>query len=373
MKFAFAFLSILLPLSAALSVAAAPTPHAKSSTGKALTQVSAGDYLSVLGPTGSARWRPSHNPIKVWISPGEQVQGYNAEFLPVVKQAFEEWEQASAGKIKFAFVSESDHPDLSVRFSPKHIEIDCEGYTYVTPKSDGFIDDASITLITFDKEQRPESTEAMHCLALHEIGHALGLTGHSKGTKDIMRPHINVTTGQHYSLSEADRKTIARLYNADPFAATRPLALAKMGLRPAVQKHQILNNDAVYAMNHQQFPIAIEKLNQALELEPTYSYAKENLQVAYYNWALQEIQQGHYAKALNLAEQSVQWAKKQNNSSAEHVAMDIVFRAKWNQTYDDALISEARAYDPSIAKRMEDDKRYYEWQRAHPSGRTQGP
>lgn len=358
----FALLSISLSLITTIAAFAAPPVHKPSPTAPA-------DYLSQLGAAGSARWRPSHNPIKVYVAVDDKVEGYKPEFVPIVQQAFQEWSDALKGRIKFSFVPESEKPDMTVRFSSKRIELPCEGYTYVTPQPDGLIDTAAITLITLDRQQKPEDDESIHCIALHEIGHALGITGHSKGPKDIMRPHMDVTPGQHYTLSQSDKNTILRLYTADPFATTRPAALAKVGIRPAVEKHHRLNNEAVYAILHQQFPIAIEKLNQALEVDPHYSYALDNIQIAHFNWALAEIQKGNYAKSQELAEQAVAWAKKQNNSAAEHNAMDIVYRSKWNQTKDDSLIADARKYDPSIAKRMEQDKSYYEWQQKNQAGK----
>ncbi len=47
-----------------------------------------------------------------------------------------------------------------------------------------------------------------------------------------------------------------------------------------------LNNDAVRAINSQNYQLAIEKLEQALKLDPTYKNAKANLAIAYNNYGL---------------------------------------------------------------------------------------
>lgn len=66
----------------------------------------------------------------------------------------------------------------------------------------------------------------------------------------------------------------------------------------------VLNNDGVKALNSGNFQLAIAKFEEALKVEPGYKYAKENLAIAYNNYALklppaQAIKYFHKAMALN--------------------------------------------------------------------------
>ena len=72
----------------------------------------------------------------------------------------------------------------------------------------------------------------------------------------------------------------------------------------ANQQAALLNNEGVKALSANNFQLAIQKFEEALKVEPSYSYAKENLAVAYNNYALklppaEAIKYFHKAMALN--------------------------------------------------------------------------
>lgn len=66
----------------------------------------------------------------------------------------------------------------------------------------------------------------------------------------------------------------------------------------------LLNNDGVKALNAKNFQLAIQKFEEALKVEPGYQFAKDNLAIAYNNYALtlqpaQAMKYFHKALALN--------------------------------------------------------------------------
>jgi len=66
----------------------------------------------------------------------------------------------------------------------------------------------------------------------------------------------------------------------------------------------VLNNDGVKALNAGNFQLAIAKFEEALKAEPGYTFARDNLGIAYNNYALklppaQAIKQFHKALAMN--------------------------------------------------------------------------
>jgi predicted Zn-dependent protease len=66
---------------------------------------------------------------------------------------------------------------------------------------------SEITLATHISNGAPLDDRGMRAIALHEVGHALGLS-HSTDAHDIMAPLVRVD-----DLSEPDRSTIKLLYS----------------------------------------------------------------------------------------------------------------------------------------------------------------
>jgi len=67
-------------------------------------------------------------------------------------------------------------------------------------------------LIASRLEQGPElPAQTIHAVVLHEMGHALGLGGHSTNAMDVM--YGSLTRGIDYALSPGDRLTLSELYS----------------------------------------------------------------------------------------------------------------------------------------------------------------
>ena len=69
---------------------------------------------------------------------------------------------------------------------------------------------ATITIALHRNTGEVLDTSAIKAIALHEVGHALGLD-HTMDTTNMMTPHVRVR-----SLSEADRATLRLLYSFPP-------------------------------------------------------------------------------------------------------------------------------------------------------------
>jgi predicted Zn-dependent protease len=67
-----------------------------------------------------------------------------------------------------------------------------------------------ITLATFDPKGRPMESDDIRVVAVHEVGHLLGLD-HSKDSTDIMFPTAKVR-----ALSDRDVRTVILLYQLTP-------------------------------------------------------------------------------------------------------------------------------------------------------------
>ena len=78
---------------------------------------------------------------------------------------------------------------------------------------------AKVTLIS-RMMGRYLSDASLRHVAIHEIGHALGLLGHSSREDDIMYPSVSGTPRS--APSERDVRTIRRLYGATPGQSYNP-------------------------------------------------------------------------------------------------------------------------------------------------------
>ena len=67
-----------------------------------------------------------------------------------------------------------------------------------------------LVLVRRDADGRVASLDEIHETVLHEMGHALGLMGHSDDPNDIMFPSVTHRTEK--GLSDRDRRTLAALY-----------------------------------------------------------------------------------------------------------------------------------------------------------------
>ena len=87
------------------------------------------------------------------------------------------------------------------------------GETQVFVGPEGVIQNAKIILLTLPiTSLRAVSDNLIRLVSLHEVGHALGLLGHSQNPADVMF-FSEPLTDERKELSTRDSKTIVRLYS----------------------------------------------------------------------------------------------------------------------------------------------------------------
>ena len=111
--------------------------------------------------------------------------------------------------MKFTFVRDS-----STRGRPRELDrsfrFPISGKTIWARDSKWWIVSANITLALHHNAGELLDSKAIHAIALHEVGHLLGLD-HTADTTNIMTARVRVR-----DLSEADRATMKLLYSLPP-------------------------------------------------------------------------------------------------------------------------------------------------------------
>jgi len=170
--------------------------------------VSASDYFSdALFHQKVLHWNTETPAIRIYIAPGNQIAGWKSEYIDNFKKACLVWQQALNNQIQFQFVDNPSDADTIVTWTGEYkSRIGLTVYNFALNKLSKA--DIQINLGTFD--QHLYDPRVVYKVSLHELGHLLGIIGHSKNPKDIMFPSITLTS----QLSERDVKTIRNLYAA---------------------------------------------------------------------------------------------------------------------------------------------------------------
>lgn len=155
------------------------------------------------------RWPDEHeHPLRVHILPG-RVPGYRDDLGAASRAAFVRWEQVGGIPVHFEFVNDSGSAEVLVRWVDR-FPLRRAGQADIRWNGEGWIVSATLTLATHTSEGIPLEDDAVYTVALHEIGHLLGL-GHSDNANDVMYP----TTSVH-DITGRDRNTARLLYSVPP-------------------------------------------------------------------------------------------------------------------------------------------------------------
>jgi Matrixin len=192
------------------SSAAPPAPGLrKEEVRERLRQGGAGTYIDeILAQRDSAltRW-PERvtNPLRVWVADARSLDGWDSSFPERVRDAFTEW-TALGIPVHFTFVVDSADADIHISWINEFAE-PISGKTLWSRDRHWWIVGGSITLALHHNGGERLDGSAIHAIALHEVGHLLGLD-HTADLSNIMTPRVRVR-----ELSPADRATVRLLYS----------------------------------------------------------------------------------------------------------------------------------------------------------------
>ena len=177
-----------------------------------LREGSAGTYVNELlveRDSALARWPDRRaKPLRVWVQPNSPMLDFSTDYPGIVRSAFEEWGTTGI-PLAFSFVRDSTKADVHVTWIDRFDE-QISGKTLWAHDDDWWIVEANIVLAVHHRGGEPLDSSAVRAIALHEIGHLLGLD-HTQDAANIMTPKVRVK-----ELSEPDRATARLLYKLPP-------------------------------------------------------------------------------------------------------------------------------------------------------------
>ncbi|MEM0951352.1 MAG: tetratricopeptide repeat protein [Cyanobacteria bacterium P01_H01_bin.74] len=191
-------------------------------TGGMLPDSQKNNYLERVKEAGQyIRWSLVSGPVKVYVEEKpENINNFEPGFYNSVRKAFLLWSNALGRQLEFNWINAPFQADIEVSWinaidkngNFKDGETTyTAGLTTPTIQNDR-LEKMSIQIATFDIQNKPQTAETIYAVAIHEIGHSLGLMGHSDVQTDIMSPQNALVT----KLTDRDLNTIRLLYQLNP-------------------------------------------------------------------------------------------------------------------------------------------------------------
>ncbi len=269
------------------------------------------DYFAEAIGLKTMRWADKDIPIKIYIANGDAVPGYQQAYSKSLQDALAAWEEASEGKIKFEQVPTADKASITFKWSdnPKDVSNPAEGgEAKLIPYGNAL---RSVRLVVLTTKRLPGmvlNAQVIKFICIHELGHALGIAGHSQSPNDIMFSSLPLNFEQ-LKLSERDGKTLRKLYATEVAAAPddspSTTELASMADIATASDVVAINDNATKAMAAKDYSKAVEILKAGYAKHPESGALKRNLAAALNNTGLTALNAQQYDKALEIFQQAL--------------------------------------------------------------------
>lgn len=250
------------------------------------------------------RWDKSKMPLKVYVDKAGN------SHLPIVKSAFKEWISKVGKPFAYIIVNNPKFADINILFIDSLLSKTNTEKTYhyiaglTTPKiTDNYLESVQIKLATIKPNSVKRSEIELYNTTIHEIGHSLGIYGHSDKKTDIMFPVENNLKKR--KLSQRDINTIKMLYYLDSDVSNTEITKENSVKNSILlgNKNQRLKSKLQEAKdyvklvpdqpiswttlakeykNMKKYSKAVANYKNAIKLDPSYIPAREGLAAAYF-------------------------------------------------------------------------------------------
>ena len=199
----------------------------KATSQKPASDPSLPDYFLAITSEGTYRWPIERLPIRVFIDSGAGVKGFRESFRHDLLESFDAWTKASGNRLRYVLVPERTEADVVCDWTSNPAEVSEAGTQSERGMAHIFASHGDIRRGTVKILTKPTldegtlSNDDMKKACLHEVGHVVGMQGHSPNNHDVMFFTVDTATVWPV-LSKRDKATIARLYESYPEASASP-------------------------------------------------------------------------------------------------------------------------------------------------------
>jgi len=164
-------------------------------------------------------WDLERMPLKLYMEDTKDVSGYNEAYGIAVKKAFDEWIDNLNGLMNYILVNNPNEANIVIKFV-RSIDTGKKGSGFIGGLTSHHIQGSILKYVDIQfPTARPDnkliSEQDIYYTALHEIGHALGIMGHSYNEDDVMYPVVKDENIAKLTFSQRDVNTIKLLYKLD--------------------------------------------------------------------------------------------------------------------------------------------------------------
>ncbi len=229
-----------------------------------------------------AHWELSKMPLKIYIASGQGVSGWRPSMNQAIIQAMGVWHRASQKKIRFKLTRNQKEADIIVKWRRNfgHNRVGVNPFESIGNK----IVRSDMIIATSYPNGAPLGMGEIQGTAIHELGHALGIQGHSPYPQDIMFFSQNPTQGQ--TLTSRDAKTIRLLYQQKADISNSTSASPSQ----TKQVYQLINQGNQQLVNYPEK--ALSYYQQASRIDPRNQDVVKSIEIAQYNLGVQVMNEG---------------------------------------------------------------------------------
>lgn len=189
----------------------------KSMSEKTIKAAVIDSYFRNVAKNGKiVRWNKKTFPLNVYVEDCKSVPSYYRE---IVMSAYQSWQRASEGLVRFNFVETPEEADMKCYFknTDNKDSIGMQAFSV----NGNTITESIIVFNRVDNKGYSHDSKQLYSAALQEIGRSLGLTGKSQSIYDVMYP---IGTKFNTEITPRDLKTLALLYSVMPDVTNEPLS-----------------------------------------------------------------------------------------------------------------------------------------------------